>query len=58
METNCDTDEEGKREVLEAVFMGFVVENKRIIDVDVRAPYNWLMRWSGSPVDVISSVTD
>jgi len=42
----AEADEGGKREVLEAVFTGFVVENKRIVDVEVRAPYNWLMRWS------------
>lgn len=44
-----------KREVLDAVFTGVVVEGKRI--VDVRAPYSWLMRWSAGDVDTISAVT-
>ena len=25
--------------------MKFVVGEKRVMDVEVRAPYNWLVRW-------------
>ena len=37
-------DEEGKREIIEAIFVRFTVDNKRIVDVEVRQPYSWLMR--------------
>ena len=33
--------------MLEAVFLKFVVEGKRIADVEVRPPYTWLVRWRG-----------
>ena len=31
----------------ETVYVTFVVGGKRIVDVEVRAPYSWLVRWQG-----------
>ena len=39
----AQADEDGRRKVLEAVFEAFVVEGKRVVDVEVRAPYGWLV---------------
>lgn len=41
----AEADEESKREILEMVFVKFVVDDKRIVDIEVRSPYSWLMRW-------------
>lgn len=38
-------DVEGRRGILEAVFVRFVVDQKRIVDMDLRPPYSWLGRW-------------
>ena len=35
-------DEEGRRDLLEAVFVRFVVEEKRVVEVEVRPPYRWV----------------
>ena len=40
----AQADQEGKREVLEAVFERFVVGGKRVVDTEVRAPYSWLTK--------------
>ena len=39
-------DEQGRREVLEAVFVRFVVGQKRVVDTEVRPPYSWLGKWA------------
>ena len=36
--------ENARREVLEAVFAGFVVDQKRVVDMEVRPPCNWLAK--------------
>ncbi len=43
----AQADEDGRRGILEAVFVKFVVGDKRIVDVEVRAPFSWLSRWKG-----------
>ena len=52
----ADADEEGKREILEAIFVRFTVDNKQIINTEVRAPYSWLMRWKPKEAPVSGSV--
>ncbi len=37
--------EEDRRAILEAVFVRFVISKKKVVDVEVRPPYNWLVRW-------------
>jgi len=37
-------DDEGKHEILEVLFAKFVVDKQNIVDVEVKAPYNWLLR--------------
>ena len=41
-------DEESRRDVLETVFERFVVEGKRVVDVEVRVPYSWLAGYSAT----------
>jgi hypothetical protein len=48
-------DEEGKREILAAIFVRFTVDNKRSIDTEVRPPYSWLMRWKPKEAPVSGS---
>ena len=52
-------DEQGRREILEAVFVRFVVGQKRVVDMEVSPPYSWLARWSpeGNNVPISSSQT-
>ncbi|HUU63162.1 MAG TPA: hypothetical protein VMX96_04485 [Dehalococcoidia bacterium] len=38
-------DEEGRRGILQNVFVKFVVDRQRIVDIEVKPPYSWLMRW-------------
>ena len=51
-------DDEGKREILDAVFARFVVDRQRIVDVEVRPPYNWVLRLKaeGKEANVLGSV--
>ena len=59
---------EERRAILEAVFVRFVVDQKRIADFEVRPPYSWLVRWKpqqvrdgempSSSVSVLESVAD
>jgi len=44
-------DAEERRGILEAVFVRFVVGGKKVVDVEVRPPYSWLMRWTSPPSD-------
>jgi len=39
----AQADDEGKREILDTVFAKFVVDKQRVVDVEVKAPYNWLL---------------
>lgn len=39
-----EADDEGKWGILETVFARFVVDRQRIVDVEVRLPYSWLLR--------------
>ena len=39
-------DAEERRGILEAVFVRFIVGDKKVADVEVRPPYSWLMRWT------------
>ena len=36
--------EEGKRGILNTVFARFAVDRQRIVDVEVKVPFNWLLR--------------
>ena len=44
-------DAEERRGILEAVFVRFVVGGKKVVDVEVRPPYSWLMRWTSQASD-------
>ena len=41
-------DEDVKRQVLKAVFVRLVVDQRKIVDMEVKNPYNWLLRWKPS----------
>ena len=49
-------DEEGQRELLQTMFVKFVVDQKRIVDIEVQSPYTWLMRWKPKEAPVSGSV--
>jgi hypothetical protein len=36
---------------LEAVFVRLIIGEKKAVDVEVRTPYIWLMRWTSQPSD-------
>lgn len=36
---------------LEAVFVRLIIGEKKVVDVEVRTPYIWLMRWTSQPSD-------
>ena len=46
--SNAGTDD--RRALLEAVFVRFVVDRKRVVDFEVRPPYSWLVRWTPEQV--------
>ena len=45
-------DVEERRGILEAVFVRFVIGEKKVADVEVRLPYSWLMRWTSQPREI------
>ena len=39
-------DFEERRGILQAVVVRFVIDQKRVADVELRPPYSWLARWA------------
>ncbi len=51
-------DEEWKREILDTVFTRFVVDRQRIVDVEVIAPYRWVLRLKSEKEECISPMPE
>ncbi len=50
--------DKGKQGILDTVFAKFVVDRQRIVDVEVKAPFNWLVRLKGEKEECISSMPE
>jgi site-specific DNA recombinase len=51
-----NADDEGKHDLLEKVIVKLVINEKKIVDVEFRMPYNLLARWKGNPAAIKSNI--
>ena len=50
-------DEENRHKLLQSMFVKFVVDQQRIVDIELKPPYSWLLRWKPEQAEVLESVS-